>query len=193
MLQFAIVLRSIWGTCSVTSVEASYCSTAVDTENDVLRRAKITGFDSMGHQARLKAWAPLFATPPATIDYEKLAFYHTMEIPGLSRRVGQWDVGPGAESISARLSTVASLSSTSALPMGLSPLLSEQRGATVVTVDLPTDATYDLFPGPGMAAVQAGDAGGYSKHSQCLWLAHRTFNSQVGLVETHVTAIPLPH
>jgi Methyltransferase domain len=144
----------------------------------------------MSHQARLNAWAPLFATPPATIDYEKLGFYHTMEIPGLGRRVGQWDVGPVLQKYLGQVEYRGRFVLDIGTANGAVAFALEQRGATVVSVDLPTDATYDLFPGPGMAAVQAEMREGIPSIRNAFWLAHRTFNSQVRLVETHVTAIP---
>lgn len=140
----------------------------------------------MPNPAALKT-SGLFAKRPQTIVGD-LYFYHTMEVPGRGLVTGVWDLRAGMDAYLGRVD-YAGLSVLEIGPAsGLVTFSLEQRGASVVAVDLPVHGRPDFFP--DLTQTFASERRWKPEHHQAVrnafWTAHRAFDSHALLIESNV-------
>ncbi len=114
--------------------------------------------------------------------------YHTMDIPGRGLVTGAWDLRGGLDVYLGRVDYAGRSVLEIGPATGFVTFSLEQRGATVVAVDLPVHGRCDLFPVSAQAV--AGRRRGEALHRQAVrnvfWLAHQAFNSRAKLIESSV-------
>jgi SAM-dependent methyltransferase len=132
-----------------------------------------------------------FASPPPRIDVGELEFYHSMDVPGLGYRQGEWDLRSGLD---AYLGGV-DFGGKSVLDIGASDgfvaFEIERRGARVVTIDLGVGETFDLFPYHAEPTRQFRSrmANRIRRTRAAFWYVHHALRSTVKLVESHAGSL----
>jgi O-methyltransferase len=137
----------------------------------------------------LAAWeaAGLFARRPQPI-LGPVRCYHTMNIPSRGVIDDFWDLRVGLDGYLGRVDytgcTVLEIGPAS----GLITFTMEQRGATVVAVDLPVAGQCDLLPASASAVadMRRSEASDRQAIRNAFWTAHEAFDSHARLIETNV-------
>jgi hypothetical protein len=128
----------------------------------------------------------LFAQRPEAIS-DRLKFYHTMDLPGRGLVTGEWDLRAGLDVYLGRVDYAGCTVLEIGPSTGFVTFALEQRGATVVAVDLPVGAPADVFPLAGAASEDPlARAAGRQALRNAFWLAHQAFDSRARLIEANV-------
>lgn len=137
----------------------------------------------------LETWEKngLFAQVPPRLDLADLYFYHTIEIPGLGLMAGPWDLREGLEPYLGKFDyagrTVLEIGPAS----GFVTAALEERGATIVAVDLPLTEEADKFP---LSRDLPREPGFYASRLRgtrsSFWLVHRVLDLKALLIESNV-------
>jgi SAM-dependent methyltransferase len=112
-------------------------------------------------------------------------FYHVMDIPGLGEVGGSWDLRSNLDVYLGRASYAGKIVLDIGAADGFLAFELEKRAARVVSIDLPTDSTPDLFPlarAVGEAPAAPNLVPGLR---QAFWIGCRAFGSSVRLHESH--------
>ncbi len=134
------------------------------------------------------------ATPRHITALADCDFYHDMDLPGLGRQAGAWDLrGREAEylgNVPFHGKRVLELGTAN----GALGFWIERQGANVVCYDLSPDHDWDIVPYARVADEIGATVQDRKRHIQRLnnawWLAHRLLNSRARLVHGDVYHIP---
>ena len=126
--------------------------------------------------------SPLFAQPLLVNSLDDCHFYHTTEIPGIGLVEASWDLREG---VAAYLGNV-DFSGKRVLEIGPASgfltIYMEQRGAEVVSVELPVGEGYswDYVPYAGLEldTIQTEQTKMMSKLINSFWFCHERFQSK---------------
>jgi SAM-dependent methyltransferase len=125
----------------------------------------------------------LFAQRPEPVP-DGAKFYHTVDLPGHGHVTGDWDLRAGVDVYLGRVDYAGCTVLEIGPSTGFVTFAMEQRGATVVAVDLPVGAPADAFPLAGAGG--ANPLARTAARRNAFWLAHQAFNSRARLIEANV-------
>lgn len=130
------------------------------------------------------------APPPDEPLLSDCSFYHTIDIPGIGLCMGQWDLRPGIKDYLGSLS----FSGKNVLEIGTANgfvcFEMERRGASVTTVDLNDDLTYDSPPLSEEYLNAAEYKAGLHRIRNGFWLAYKRLRSNAKVYYGHVNRLP---
>jgi O-methyltransferase len=119
-------------------------------------------------------------------------FYHTVDVPGFGRCVGQWDL---RSTVDAYLGNVP-LKGKRVLEIGPASgfvtFEMERRGASVVAVEVTEGHGWDYVPFPEerLAAILEDRAVGMQKMKNSWWFLHRIYNSSAEIWYADIYDLP---
>ena len=135
----------------------------------------------------------IYTEPRSVSDLKECYFYHTMDLPGIGKIEGNWDLRPnlkkylgGVDFTGKRVLDVGSAS-------GILSFYMEQQGAEVVSFDLDKNGDWDMVPfakWDQFEHIAADRKSIINKLNNAYWLAHRLVNSKAKVVYGSVYAIP---
>ncbi len=134
----------------------------------------------------------LYAAPREITDPAQCSFYHTMDIPGVGRVEGEFDLR-GRErkylgGVDLRGKQVLEIGPAN----GHLTFFMEREGADVVSVELGEDQDWDVVPFARLdvTGIAAERRAGLRRLSNGYWLCHRAFGSRAKLVYASVYKLP---
>jgi hypothetical protein len=134
----------------------------------------------------------IYAEARRVSDLKDCYFYHTMNLPGIGRTAGDWEL----HNIKSYLGDV-DFKGRRVLDVGCaSGVLSfyaEQQGAEVVSFDLDERGSWDMVPfakGGEIEIMSESRKAVIQKLNNAYWLAHRLLDSKAQVVYGNVYAIP---
>jgi len=120
-------------------------------------------------------------------------FYHTMDLPGIGKIEGEWDLRANIKNYLAGVDfnrrRVLDVGSAS----GALTFYMEQQGADVVSFDLDKNGDWDIVPFAKWKDFEHASAerkAHIEKINNAYWFAHRLFNSNAKVVNGNVYSIP---
>jgi hypothetical protein len=133
----------------------------------------------------------LYAAPRLITEPSECIFYHSMDIPGVGRVEGQWDLRGGEEDYLGRVAFGGKRVLEIGPADGFLSFRMEGMGASVVGYDLSEDYDWDFVPfarrahrlGPEFKA-------NLRRINNAYWLCHRAFGSRGRVVYGTVYDIP---
>jgi SAM-dependent methyltransferase len=134
----------------------------------------------------------LYAPARFVTDVKDCQFYHTIDLPGHGAVSGTWDLRRNLDRylghVDFRGKRVLDVGAAS----GFLSFSMEQRGAEVVSYDLPDTLPWDFVPfaGTDQQQVWAGYRRYHWQLNNSYWLGHRLFKSRARLVYGSVYNIP---
>ena len=122
----------------------------------------------------------LYATPRDVRTAGDCYWYHTMNIPGLGRVEGEWDLSRDPAAYLGRTDFRGMRVLEVGPASGFLSFWMERAGAEVVSVDVAEDFVFDVVPFAGMdrKALSDGFVGAQRQVQNGYWLAHRAFGSR---------------
>jgi SAM-dependent methyltransferase len=128
----------------------------------------------------------------ASSDLSGAYFYQTIDLPGQPTILGAWDLRADTEAYLGHVDLAGKRVLEIGAANGYLSFHMEQRGATVIALDLSPDLPCDLLPTPGLDATQirASARAVVAGLNRAWWHAHRALGSRASLV--HATAYDLP-
>jgi len=135
----------------------------------------------------------IYTEPRSVSDLKECYFYHTMNLPGIGKIEGNWDLRRNLKKylggIDFRGRRVLDVGCAS----GILSFYMEQRGAEVVSFDLDKNGDWDMVPfakWEQFEHIAAERKSIIDKLNNAYWLAHRLFDSKAKVVYGSVYAIP---
>src|SRR5580704_10303985 len=135
----------------------------------------------------------IYTEPRSVSDLKESYFYHTMDLPGIGKIEGNWDLRPnlkkylgGVDFRGRRVMDVGCAS-------GILSFYMEQQGAEVVSFDLDKNGDWDMVPfakWDQFEHIAADRKLIINKLNNAYWLAHRLLDSKARVVYGSVYAIP---
>jgi SAM-dependent methyltransferase len=136
---------------------------------------------------------PIYSEPRNITDLQECYFYHTVELPGIGRVDGNWDLRPKLKeylgNVDFRKKRVLDVGCAS----GILSFYIEKQGAEVVSFDLDKNGDWDMVPfakWEQFAQVVADRKAIIDRLNNAYWLAHRLLDSKAKVVYGGVYAIP---
>jgi SAM-dependent methyltransferase len=128
----------------------------------------------------------IYTEPLRVDDLTSCYFYHTIDLPGIGKVEGEWDLRPNMQ----RYLAGVDFSERRVLDVGCaSGALSfymEQQGAKVVSFDLDESEDWDIVPFAKWEDLQSTSVawrGHIRKINNAYWLAHRLLNSKAQVAQ----------
>ena len=135
----------------------------------------------------------IYTEPRSVSDLKDCYFYHTMDLPGIGKIEGNWDLRPnlkkylgGVDFRGRRVMDVGCAS-------GILSFYLEKQGAEVVSFDLDKNRDWDMVPfakWDQFEHIAADRKSIIDRLNNAYWLAHRLFDSKAKVVYGSVYAIP---
>ena len=134
-----------------------------------------------------------YSKPRNVSDQQECYFYHTMNLPGIGRIEGNWNLGTKLKeylgNVDFKLKRVLDVGCAS----GILSFYVEKEGAEVVSFDLDKNGDWDIVPyakWEQFAHVVADRKSIINKLNNAYWLSHRLLKSKAKVVYGSVYAIP---
>lgn len=134
--------------------------------------------------------SPYAEPPPVSPPLSDCLFYHSIELPGIGLREGQWDLRPGIDEYLGPTDFEGLRVLEIGTANGFVCFELEKRGAEVVAVDLPEPATYDVRPGAEQEVDPEAMRSGLRQIRNAWWLGHALLSSSAKVVYAHVNDLP---
>jgi SAM-dependent methyltransferase len=128
-----------------------------------------------------KLMSSLYAPAPVTVrPLEDCYFYHTIDIPGHGRMVGEWDLTRDTDAYLGHTDFRGKRVLEVGPASGYLSFEMERKGASVVSVDVSDEFEFDVVPFESMrsAGLSDGFVGAQKKVQNGYWLCHKAFNSK---------------
>lgn len=135
----------------------------------------------------------IFAEPRVVTDTKDCYFYHTMELPGIGKIAGNWDLNRNIRSYLGNVSFKGKRVLDVGCASGVLSFFMEEQGAEVVSFDMDKNVAWDMVPyakWEHFHHILQERRAIIDKLNNGFWLAHRTLNSKVKAVYGSVYAIP---
>lgn len=117
-------------------------------------------------------------------------FYHTIEIPGLGVRPGQWDLRPNIANYLGDIDFKGARVLEIGTANGFVCFEMERRGAQVVAFDLAEELIYDAPPLAASDSIRDYCLTGLRRIRNAYWLAHERLGSKAKVVYGHANRLP---
>ena len=130
----------------------------------------------------------IYTEPHRVDDLTNCYFYHTIDLPGIGKVDGEWDLRPNIRRYLAGVHFREKRVLDVGCASGALSFYMEQQGANVVSFDLDESEDWDIVPFAKWEDLQSTSVawrGHIRKIDNAYWLAHRLLNSkaQVGRFE----------
>jgi len=136
----------------------------------------------------------LYTAPRAIADKDHCYFYHTIDIPGVGRIDGNWNLLPNIAVYLGDQDFKNKRVLDVGCANGLLSFYMEQCGAEVVSYDLDQTESWDLVPFAKWSDFDEDIATEWKTHidriNNAYWFAHGRFNSKAKVVNGSVYEIP---
>lgn len=133
----------------------------------------------------------IYAAPRVITELSECAFYHTMDVPGVGRVEGHWDLRGGVEDYLGRVDFGGKRVLEVGPADGFLSFHMEALGASVVGYDLSEEYDWDFVPFARREhRMPAGFKAGLRELNNAYWLCHRVFGSKGRVVYGRVYDIP---
>lgn len=130
----------------------------------------------------------MFAEPRNITDLNECVFYHSHAFPDGEKVEGSFDLRAGIDDYIGRLDLKGKRVLEIGPASGGVSFAMEQRGAEVVSIELPPDGKWDLIPYADLD--QSAKVETFRQHLEKLrngyWYAHRKYNSNNKVIYRHV-------
>jgi hypothetical protein len=139
-----------------------------------------------------------FGAQPDVIDEDSVPeladcyFYHVMDIPGVGRVGGEWDLRGRVDDYLGHVDVNGRRVLEVGPASGFVSFELEARGADVVALELGEDSEWDIVPYAGLdrSKLAAESREHIRRLSRGFWLAHRAFESRVQVVLGNAYSVP---
>jgi SAM-dependent methyltransferase len=135
----------------------------------------------------------IYAEPRDITDLKECYFYHTMDLPGVGRVKGNWDLRPKLNeylgSVDFKRKRVLDVGCAS----GILSFYIEEQGGEVVSFDLDKNEDWDIVPfakWDQFEQIAADRKAIINRLNNAYWLAHRLLGSKARVAYGSVYAIP---
>jgi SAM-dependent methyltransferase len=135
----------------------------------------------------------IYSEPRNVNELEECYFYHTMDLPGLGKIEGNWDLGPKLRQYLGQVDFKRRRVLDVGCASGILSFYMEKQGAEVVSFDLDKNGDWDMVPFAKWEQfdhVVADRKVIIDKLNNAYWLAHRLLHSKAKVVYGSVYAIP---
>lgn len=135
----------------------------------------------------------IYSTPRVVSDVTDCYFYHTMDLPGLERIDGAWDLRPNMERYLGSMEFRGKRVLDVGCANGALSFYMERQGADVVSFDLDKSQSWDLVPFAKWREFEYRSrltTALIDRVNNAYWLAHRVLGSKARVVHGNVYAIP---
>lgn len=135
----------------------------------------------------------IYVAPRTVTDVKDCCFYHTMELPGVGRIDGDWDLHANIKNYLGGVDFAGRRALDVGCANGVLSFYMERQGANVVSFDLDKSQDWDVVPFAKWG--QLGHRRELTKQlieqvNNGYWLAHRLLGSKAQVVHGSVYAIP---
>jgi hypothetical protein len=135
----------------------------------------------------------IYSEPRNVSDLKECYFYHTMDLPGLGKVEGNWDLRPKLEQYLGNVDFKGRRVLDVGCASGILSFYVEKQGGEVVSFDLDKNGDWDIIPyakWEQFARVAADRKTIINKLNNAYWLGHRLLRSKAKVVYGSVYAIP---
>ena len=135
----------------------------------------------------------IYSEPRNVSDQQECYFYHTMNLPGIGKIEGNWDLGPKLREYLGNVDFKRKRVLDVGCASGILSFHVEKEGAEVVSFDLDKNGDWDIVPyakWEQFAHVVADRKSIINKLNNAYWLSHRLLKSKAKVVYGSVYAIP---
>jgi hypothetical protein len=133
-----------------------------------------------------------FATPREHVSLTDCFFYHTMDLPGIGVVGTEWDLRANVDAYLGNVEFAGKRVLEIGPASGFLTFTMEDKGATVVCLELSEDKAWEFVPYPDhyMAPVRAQRRAGLSGLTNSFWLAHKLYGSSAKVYYGDACEIP---
>jgi O-methyltransferase len=117
-------------------------------------------------------------------------FYHVVELPSGELAAGQWDLRATADDYLGGVDVAGKRVLEIGPASGFLSFHMERRGASVVCVEPPMDAFWDLVPWADVGSARQGFADHIARIRNSFWYLHGTYRSNVECYEADLYNLP---
>jgi SAM-dependent methyltransferase len=135
----------------------------------------------------------IYSEPRNVSDRKECYFYHTMDLPGIGRIEGNWDLRPKLKEYLGNVDFKRKRVLDVGCASGILSFYMEKQGAEVVSFDLDSNGDWDMVPfakWEQFEEIVAERKEIIQKLNNAYWLAHRSLHSKAKVVYGSVYAIP---
>jgi SAM-dependent methyltransferase len=134
----------------------------------------------------------LFALPRSFDGPQSCDFYHTMDIPGLGLVHGQWDLRGYVDQYLGQVSFSGRRVLEIGPASGFLTIEMEQRGASVVAIEIPDETGWDFVPYPTsvLEPIYEPRRHHMARIKNSWWFTHAAYHSNAKLAYTDVYRLP---
>jgi SAM-dependent methyltransferase len=135
----------------------------------------------------------IYSEPRNISDLQECYFYHTMDLPGIGKVDGNWDLRPKLKDYLGSVDFKGKRVLDVGCASGILSFYMEKRGAEVVSFDLDKNGDWDMVPfakWEQFAHVVADRKVLINRLNNAYWFAHRLLHSKAKVVYGSVYAIP---
>jgi len=134
----------------------------------------------------------VYAPPRTVTDLNDCYFYHTMDVPGVGRVTGEWDLRAGVREYLGSVPFAGKRVLEIGPASGFLSFFMEREGAEVVGFDLSEAQAWDVVPfaRADYAQFEAERRAHIRRLNNGYWLCHRAHGSRARMVYGSVYAIP---
>jgi O-methyltransferase len=147
---------------------------------------------SLGRLEEIMPQTSVFAEPRINVKLEECLFYHVMDLPGLGRVGGQWDLRERVDSYLGNVDFTGKRVLEIGPASGFLTFAMEQRGASVVCVELTTEKAWDFVPYPEayLAPIREQRRTVIAQLTNSFWLAHGLHGSSAKVHYGNIYSLP---
>jgi SAM-dependent methyltransferase len=135
----------------------------------------------------------IYSEPRNISDLTECFFYHSMDLPGVGRIEGNWDLSPKIKEYLGNVDFSRKRVLDVGCANGMLSFYIERQGAEIVSFDLDKKGDWDIVPFAKWEHLDRGVADRkliINRLNNAYWLAHRLLQSKAKVVYGSVYAIP---